>query len=442
MKQLQVKIICITFFFLLILTVFTSTASFSNLRIQNYVLSTKINQSNIIGNESKITAIFKMINQSLLREYLEMLVNFGPRWTGTYGCKKSAEYIHHKFKENGLETKYQNWTAIGRSYNPRVFKSQNIEGTLRGINSSSDKIIIFNAHYDTVKVSPGANDDGSGTAAVLAAAYVLSHFKFEHTLKFIAFSGEEVGLLGSHAYAKESYQKNDNILVDINADMIGHAVTSEGGRRMGITATEDAIWILDIIKEFNIDYNINFDLDTGEINRDGHGWGDYHSFVEYGYETLACWGGEHDPNMHTKMDDLSNVNFSYLVNTTKIIAGILAYLADNFETFPQISIVSPKLGKLYFEGREICNINDLKSIVIKEMWIWTDVNFETIPIERAEFYYDNLLVFTDTEPPFKWYFNRLSIRNHRVTVVVYDKLGRKSTDWKDIYFLDLLKNHS
>ena len=54
--------------------------------------------------------------------------------------------------------------------------------------------IIFNAHYDSVAKGPGANDDGSGTVAVLAAAYALSHFDFKRTIKFVTFSGEEIGL--------------------------------------------------------------------------------------------------------------------------------------------------------------------------------------------------------------------------------------------------------
>ena len=107
-------------------------------------------------------------------------------------------------------------------------------------------------------------------------------------MKFVTFAGEEIGLLGSESYAKEAYDKNDNILVDINADMIGHAETAEGGHNMGITSTEDTTWIFDVIENINTEYNINFQINKGEINRDGRGWSDYHSFVEYGYETLAC----------------------------------------------------------------------------------------------------------------------------------------------------------
>ena len=53
-------------------------------------------------------------------------------------------------------------------------------------------------------------------------------------------------------------------------------------------------------------------------------------------------------------------------------------------------------------------------------------NYATVPIQRAEFYYDGKLVFTDTEAPFKWQFNKFSLGKHQITVIVYDQLGRNS----------------
>jgi hypothetical protein len=64
---------------------------------------------------------------------------------------------------------------------------------------------------------------------------------------------------------------------------------------------------------------------------------------------------------------------------------------------------------------------------------------ETVPIERAEFYFDGKLVYTDTEAPFKWEFNKISLRKHEITVVVYDQLGQTSSDWREIRFINLLR---
>ncbi len=386
----------------------------------------------------KIDDILSLIDEKLLREYLQTIVGFGPRATGTYGCEKAAQYIHRQFTENSLSTRYQNWTGWGNKKNFGRYTSQNVEGTLPGTDPTDTSIIIFNAHYDSIAKGPGANDDGSGTAAVLAAAYALSHFDFKRTVRFVTFSGEEVGLIGSRAYAKEAYEQNDNILVEINADMIGH---DEGTNKMTITATEDAGWVAEIFQSINNNYSIGMIVNRGTINRQRNGLGgsDYAAFLPYSWECICCWEGDHDTNFHSPQDNLSNINFSYLVNTTRIIAATLAFLADIDETPPQVRITSPRVGFLYHNGMKKRQIGEFKTTVINDIWIWAEVDDDTIPLQRADFYFDGKLVYTDTEPPFQWQFNRFSLRKHQITVVAYDQLGRNTSDWREIRFINLLK---
>jgi hypothetical protein len=388
----------------------------------------------------KINAVLSKIDQHLLLGYLTTLVNYAPRTDGTYGCELSAKYIHTQFQEQGLNTRYQNWTSWGNRYHPHIYHCQNIEGTLPGIDPSDDSIIIFNAHYDGVKAGPGANDDGSGTAAVLAAAYALSQFHFNRTLKFLTFAGEEIGLIGSQAYAKEAYEHNDNILLEINADMIGH---DNGSRTMRVISTEDAGWVADIFQTMASNYSIGLTIKPGFTNRVGHKMtgSDYAPFLEYGWESVSCWETAGDPNMHTAQDDLSNINLSYLVNTTKAIAGALAYLADLPETPPQVRIASPKVGSRYVAGMQKHDLKKFKTIVLDDIWIWAEVHYGTAPIMKAEFYDNGKLVSTITQAPFKWHLNERSLRNHEIMVKVYDQLGRTSTDWRELRFINLfLKN--
>lgn len=388
--------------------------------------------------EGKIDEILAMIDENLLLTHLQTIVGFGPRVSGTYGCEKAAQYIHTQFTGNRLLTRYQNWTGWGNRFNFGRYSSQNVEGTLLGADPTDTSVIIFNAHYDSVAKGPGANDDGSGTAAVLAAAYALSQYEFKRTIRFVTFAGEEVGLVGSRAYAKEAYAQNDNILVEINADMIGH---DEGSNKMTITATEDAGWVAELFLSINTDYSIGLTVNRGAINRQRNGLGgsDYASFLPYGWECIGCWEGDHDPNFHSPQDNLSNVNFSYLVNTTRLIAATLAFLADIEETPPQVRITSPRVGYLYQNGMKKRQIGEFKTTVINDIWVWAEVADETIPLQRADFYFDGTLVYTDYEPPFQWQFNRFSLRKHQITVVVYDELGRNTTDWREIRFINLFK---
>ena len=438
MKKSPIKLFHVALVFFVVISLSTSTSSVSSSQITDNTPSLYTNQGSTAKGSDKIQQVISLIDEALILEYLQTIVGFGPRMTGGYGCEKAASYIKQQFTDMQLTTRYQNWTAWGNRYYHHIYTSQNVEGTLTGTDISHTSAIIFNAHYDSVAKGPGANDDGSGTVAVLAAAYALSHFTFNRTIKFVTFSGEEIGLIGSRMYTKETYERNESILVEINADMIGH---DEGSRKMTVTATEDAGWVADVFQRMNTDYTIGLTIDRGTINRVNHkmSGSDFAAFLTYGWESVCCWEGEHDPNFHSAADNMTNVNLSYLVNTTRIIAATLASVADLSETPLQVRITSPRVGFLYNAGMRKGEIDDLKTTVIDDIWIWAEVDDATIPIERADFYYDGKLVYTDTEAPFKWQFNKFSVRKHEITVYVYDQLGRNSSDWRDIHFINILK---
>ena len=422
-----------------LLSTTASSISFPQQKKGNTVVVS--NQGLQTTSSQKISDILSMIDENLILDYLQNIVGFGPRKTGTYGCEKAAQYIHKQFTDNGLLARYQNWTGRGNEIIPHRYSSQNVEGTIQGSDPTDTSIIIFNAHYDSVAKGPGANDDGSGTVAVLAAAYALSRFDFKRTVKFVTFAGEEIGLVGSQAYTKEAYERNDNILVEINADMVGH---DEGSRTMTVTATEDAGWVAEIFQRLNANYSIGLTVNRGTINRETHNLGgsDFSAFLPYSWECVCCWEGDHDPNFHSPQDNLTNVNLSYLVNTTRNIAAAIAYLADMDQTPPQVRITSPRVGFLYKEGIQKRPLDEFKTTVINNIWIWAEVDNATIPIQRAEFYYDGKLVYTDTEAPFAWEFNKFSLRKHQIIVMVFDLLGRNSSDWREIRFINLLKRIS
>ena len=392
--------------------------------------------------DSKIIQAIEMVNESLLRRFLEELVSIGPRATGTYGCEKAAEYIHEQFEDFGLYTRYHEWGTINTKRPFRYYKSKNVEATLNGTNKECDEILVFNAHYDTVKDSPGANDDGSGVAAVLAAAYILNHFEFNRTIKFVTFSGEEVGLIGSRAYVKEIYENNEELLVEFNADMIGYAETTHGGRNVTLVPTEDARWIVEEIKSVNDNYSIDFNINTGRIIEPGgpREGSDYHDFVLYGYETVAFWESEWNRDyFHSPDDSIEHINFSYFVNVTKLIVGSLSHLADKTEiSYPRIRIGSPKRGRLYFEDRTLKVLKHHKTIVIDDVLVCTEVKPGDSPIEKVEFYYNNKLKFIDNEKPYQWRINKRSIRKHPIKVIAYDEKGRTASDQMDFRSINIM----
>ncbi len=402
-----------------------------------------INKNNeISGLNTKVIQAIEMVNESLLRVFLEELVSIGPRRTGTYGCDKAAEYIYEQFEDIGVDARYHYWATINNQRPFRYYKSQNIEATLNGTNKECDEILIFNAHYDTVKNSPGANDDGSGVAAVLAAAYILSKFEFNRTIKFVTFSGEEVGLIGSRAYVKEIYENNEELLVEFNADMIGYVETAQGGKSVSLVPTEDAQWIVEDIKSVNENYEINFNINIrNPIDpRGARGGSDYYDFVLYGYEVIAFWESEWNRDyFHCPDDSIENMNFSYFVNVTKLIVGSLAHLADMTEiNHPTLRIASPKRGRLYFEDRTLKILKHHRTIVFDDVLICTEVEPGDSPIERVEFWYDGKLKFTDYEKPYQWRINQRSLRKHTIKAIAFDEKGRTSSDEINFRFVNLM----
>jgi hypothetical protein len=207
---------------------------------------------------------------------------------------------------------------------------------------------------------------------------------------------------------------------------------------MGIGTTEDALWIKDLFEDISTKFGMNFQIRHYHIDRDANrGWSDYWPFVEYGYEAIACWGStDRDPNYHKPSDNLSNINFSYLVNTSRHIIGALAYIADFNNPYPQIKIANPKLGRLYYKDRILKELRKKNTIVLKDVHIYAEVKPGAAPINQVEFYYDDKLEYIDNEVPYEWWLKKNSIRKHNVDVVVYDQLGQKASDSVNFYFLN------
>jgi hypothetical protein len=425
------KIITKSFIFLAIIILVSSPLISSSSVELNTNQSNKINKSPINNNTNqKITQALENITESQIKEYLEGLVAIGPRMTGQYGCDKAAVYLYQTFEDMDLAVRYQKWIVRSQGKFHRLYKSQNVEAILPGTSLHRESI-VFNAHYDSIAISDGANDDGSGVVAVLAAANVLRNYEFNRTIKFVQFAGEEVGLIGAREYVEESYDNNEDIFVEINADMIGYAETASGGRNASISPCPNTEWIIDEVKHVNNNYGINFNLiDRYRLDPDDdRGGSDFYHFLQYGYDVFAFWQYEHNADYwHTPDDTIEHINFSYLTNMTKLIVATIAHLADIENTHPQVQIGAPRRGRLYYEDRNLLDLKYNRIWVVDDFRICVEVKPGDAPIEKVEFYIDGKLKNTDTDAPYQWRLNERSIRKHALKVIAYDEAGRKVSD--------------
>lgn len=151
------------------------------------------------------------------------------RNTGTLGIEKAAQYIESQFKKNNVKPYYKTYRD---SFNIKKITGYNIIGFIEGNDPIlKDEVIILGAHYDHIgfgkkvdndSIANDANDDASGTCAVMAMAnYFASKKNNKRSMMFALFSGEEMGLLGSKHLAKKLKSDRLNLYTMIEFEMIG-----------------------------------------------------------------------------------------------------------------------------------------------------------------------------------------------------------------------------
>lgn len=405
-----------------------------------FALSEKQNLSvnNTSFDDINIVEMINSVNESKVLYYYQNLMKFGVRYTGTSNCTLAGDWIYTEFEKMGLNVEFHEW-------NFEKYESKNVVATLAGNDFSSNAIFILCAHYDTFKNSPGANDDGSGVVAVLSIAEILSKYSFNHTIKFIAFSGEEVGTYGSFTYARDAYNRNENIVAVLNLDIIGYADTSNGGKILRFYHEEPSTWITDFAKTISSKYrDIN---DMNIENMPNYPGADNQAFVDYGYD--GVWIAQHDPNHvgHSENDTLEHINITYQIKSTKLMLAILTELAIKPINI-QVILRTPLEGMGYFQNNPVIELPFAKYYFDRLRGI--TVAFGR-PIAKADvickekvkyviFTIDDMFIFWDDTSPYEWKiqgkFYPLFGR-HTLKVYAYSETGEMHIDQIDIIFLTL-----
>ncbi|NIT34963.1 MAG: M20/M25/M40 family metallo-hydrolase [candidate division Zixibacteria bacterium] len=199
------------------------------------------------------------------------------------------------------------------------------------------EVVIICGHMDStsgrpLELAPGADDDGSGTAATLAAARALAGLDFERTLRFIAWCGEEQGLLGSRHYAQNAAKKGEEIIAVVNLDMV--AYDEEGGKRDDTSdITNDASkWLGEYLIEAGRLYKIDHIFDL--VVDPGAGSSDHASFWNAGYDAILLiegekgpGGGQDNPYYHTTRDTVDTLRMKLEVDCARAGTATVAHLA-------------------------------------------------------------------------------------------------------------------
>ena len=337
-------------------------------------------------NDPEISKYVSQVNRDSLKAHVEKLVSFGTRHTmssttdAKWGIGAARNWVLSKFRnyarnaDGRMEVYLQNQDL--KPDGKRINKDTNLGNAiafLKGTDPNDKRVIIISGHLDSrvsdvmdaESFAPGANDDGSGVAAVIESARVLSKSKFPVSILFVAVSGEEQGLLGARMLADKAKAENWDLEAVLNNDMIGNnsfdagknvgkpklRVFSEGLsafetektaaaiRNLGLENDGAARQLARYVKETGEKYVKNIDIKLIYRNDRFLRGGDHTPFVNHGFTAVRLtdyyenYDHQHQDirtENNKKYGDLIEfMDFDYLKTNTAVNVAVLANLAKS-----------------------------------------------------------------------------------------------------------------
>jgi len=330
-----------------------------------------------------ISSIVRDIDARNIERTIRTLVSFGTRNTLSEqndpkrGVGAARDWLYGEFLKiaeasgGRMTVEKQTFEQPKANRVPQPTMLTNIVATLKGTQpESADRIYVVSGHYDSMCNSPtdakcdapGANDDASGTAAVLEMARVMAKHQFDATIVFMTVPGEEQGLLGATYFAEQAKQKTVNIDAMFTNDIIGNTLggngvrdrgnvrvfsegvpsnetTAEGNTRRSVGGENDSAsrQLARFIKEVGDAYVPQFKV-TLIYRRDRYGrGGDHIPFLERGFPAVRFTEvNEEYKHQHQNVriengvqyGDLPEfVDFAYVANVARVNAASLAMMA-------------------------------------------------------------------------------------------------------------------
>src|SRR5688572_6258113 len=347
--------------------------------------------------DSEVRRMITEVSAKQIETYIRKLVSFGTRNTlseqdnPTRGIGAARDWIFGEFQRisaecgNCLTVEKQTFLQPKVTRIPEPTNLTNVIATLRGT-TAPDRVYVVSGHYDSMCTSPtnatcdapGANDDASGTAAVIELARVMSKRKFDATIVFMTVPGEEQGLLGAAHFAQQAVEKKTNIEAMFTNDIVGGVTTqrnsphrnrvrvfSEGvpsnetdaqaATRRSVGGENDSAprQLARYIKEQSDRYLKNFRV-WMIYRRDRYlRGGDHIPFVERGFAAVRFTEADEDythqhQNVRTEGgifygDTPEFVDFEYTANVARVNLIALASLASAPAKPKNVSIITTRL---------------------------------------------------------------------------------------------------
>jgi Zn-dependent M28 family amino/carboxypeptidase len=272
------------------------------------------------------------------------------RQTGSIGQKKAGKYLINQYQKDripfpkGAQNYYQHIPAayLSAKANQNLPDSENIWAYIEG-SEKPDEVIVISAHYDhegtkNNSIFYGADDDGSGTVALLEIAEAFQLAKKEghgpkRSILFLHVTAEELGLHGSRYYSENPLFPLKNTIANINIDMIGrrdeaHATSNNyvyliGADRLSTELDQICTSVNEKYVHLNLDYKYNALNDPNNFYRRS----DHYNFAKNGIPSVFIFNGVH-ADYHRKTDTPDKIEYDALAKRAQLAFNIVWELAN------------------------------------------------------------------------------------------------------------------
>ncbi len=304
--------------------------------------------------DPRVEQVLAGVSPDRLKATVETLAAFGTRHTlssqtdPARGIGAAAQWIHDEFTRASprLQVRFDTYEIPAQG--PRIMRDTRVRNVVAVLPGRSPRRIYVSGHYDSVAravangafdwaagdiPAPGANDDGSGTALTMEAARVLaqSGLEFDATLVFVAFAGEEQGLVGAHLHAQKAVAEKAVIDAVFNNDIIGNSrggngTSDAGSVRVFADGPEDSLsrqlarYVQRMAARYVPSHRVRL---IARHDRFGRG-GDHTAFNQRGYAGVRfSEANENFARQHVVDDTPDGVDTAYLARNTRVnLAGV------------------------------------------------------------------------------------------------------------------------
>ena len=275
------------------------------------------------------------VSVSRIYGYEKALFDFDSKYVTQPGNKLAATFLFNSYTSFGYEPEYQPFEY--RTRNGQTGETANVVATLKGT-VNPELIYVVSSHYDSVAVGPGADDDSSGTAALLETARILAKHPQPATIIFASFTGEEAGLLGSREFVRRAVADKLKVVGALNNDMIGWS----NDHRLDNTIRYSNAGIKDVQHAAAMQFSNLITYDALYYkNTDAAAYYEAYGDIVGGIGSYPVLG---NPHYHQSHDLLEGINHQLIAEVAKTTAATLMLLASSPSRLKDLHVDSFKGG--------------------------------------------------------------------------------------------------